>query len=401
MARQKVNCASGAREAGQGHALLSASGSEKWLNCPPSAKLEAEIEEKSSEYAQEGTFAHALAELKLARYLENITALKYESKLKKLKQDKFYSQELEDDVQTYVDFAIEKINEAKARTKDAVVLLEAKLDYSPWVREGFGTGDLVLVTDDVLEVVDLKFGRGVQVSAVDNSQMRLYALGAINHFSVLYDINIVKMTIHQPRLDSISSDEMGVDELVNWGESVAKPKAALASNGKGEFKPGEHCRFCKVRFTCRARADEHMKLAQHDFKKPPLLTDEEIIEVMAIADALQSWVSDVQAYALDQAVNHNKEWPGYKLIEGRSYRRYEDEAQAAEVLMAAGFGEDKIYAKKLLGITAMERLVGREQFNGLLGPYIKKPPGKPKLVSVDDKRPAIKSTAEIDFKEEI
>jgi hypothetical protein len=178
MARQKVNCASGAREAGLGHALLSASGSEKWLNCPPSAKLEAEIEEKSSEYAQEGTFAHALAELKLARYLENITALKYESKLKKLKQDKFYSQELEDDVQTYVDFAIEKINEAKARTKDAVVLLEAKLDYSPWVREGFGTGDLVLVTDDVLEVVDLKFGRGVQVSAVDNSQMRLYALGA-------------------------------------------------------------------------------------------------------------------------------------------------------------------------------------------------------------------------------
>jgi hypothetical protein len=383
------------------HALLSASGSDRWFKCPPSALLEAEIEEKSSEYAREGTFAHALAELKLAHYLKNITELEYRGKAKGLKQDRFYSQELEDDVQIYVDFAIEKINEARARTKDAVVLLEAKLDYSPWVREGFGTGDLVLVTDDVLEVVDLKFGRGVQVSAVDNSQMRLYALGAINQFSVLYNINTVKMTIHQPRLDNISTAEMPVTELLHWGELTAKPLAELAFRGEGEFKPGEHCRFCKVRFTCRARAEEHLKLAGHDFKKPPLLTEEEIIEILAISDALQSWVSDVQAYALDQAVNHNKDWPGYKLIEGRSYRRYENEAQAAEVLMAAGFGADKIYAKKLLGITAMERLVGKEQFNELLGPYIKRPPGKPKLVSVDDKRPEIKSTAEIDFKEDL
>ena len=195
---------------------------------PSFALLEAEIEEKSSEYAREGTFAHALAELKLARYLKNITELEYRGKAKGLKQDKFYSQELEDDVQIYVDFAIEKINEARARTKDAVVLLEAKLDYSPWVPEGFGTGDLVLVTDDVLEVVDLKFGRGVQVSAVDNSQMRLYALGAINQFSVLYNINTVKMTIHQPRLDNISTAEMPVTELLHWGEHTAKPLAELA-----------------------------------------------------------------------------------------------------------------------------------------------------------------------------
>ncbi len=347
------------------------------------------------------SFAHALAEHKLAHYLGSIPLLEYKSKLKQLKQDKFYSQELEDDAQIYVNYAIEKINEAKARTKDAVVLLEAKLDYSPWVPEGFGTGDLVLVTDDVLEVVDLKFGRGVQVSAEGNSQMRLYALGAINQFSVLYNIDTVKMTIHQPRLDNINTAEMPTEELLHWGEHTAKPIADLAFKGKGEFKPGEHCRFCKVRFTCRARADEHMKLAQHDFKKPPLLTDEEIVEVLAISDALQNWVSDVQAYALDQAVNHNTEWPGYKLIEGRSYRRYEDEAQAAEVLAAAGFDEEQIFSRKLLGITAMERLVGKEQFNELLGPYIKKPLGKPKLVSVDDKRPAIKNTAEIDFKEEI
>ncbi len=381
------------------HALLSASGSSRWLNCPPSARLEAEIEEKASEYAKEGTFAHALAELKLAHYLNNIPMLKYNSKLKKLKQDYFYSQELEKDVQIYVDFAIEKINEAKAHTKDAVVLLEVKLDYSPWVPEGFGTGDLVLITDGVLEIVDLKFGRGVEVSATDNSQMRLYALGAINQYGYLYDIETVRMTIHQPRLDNISSDEMSVDELINWGETVVKPLADLAWTGKGKFKAGEHCRFCKLRCTCRARAEENMKLAKHQFKKPPLLTDDEIVEVLCAADGLQSWVADVQAYALDQAANHGKEWPGFKLVESRGYRRYANEKEVAEVLLAAGYDEEQIYTKNLLGITAMEKLVGKKQFNEILGTLIIKPPGKPKLAPESDKRPAIKSTAEIDFKE--
>lgn len=381
------------------HALLSASGSTRWLNCPPSARLEAQIEEKASEYAREGTFAHALAELKLAHYLNKIPMLKYNSKLKKLKQDSFYSRELEEDVQIYVDFAIEKINEAKARTKDAVVLLETKLDYSPWVPEGFGTGDLVLITDGVLEIVDLKFGRGVKVSATNNSQMRLYALGAINQFGYLYDITTVRMTIHQPRLDSVLTDEMPTEELINWGETVVKPIADLAWNGKGEFKAGEHCRFCKLRYTCRARAEENMKLAKHQFKKPPLLTDDEIVEVLCAADGLQSWISDVQAYALDQAVNHGREWPGFKLIEGRSYRRYANEKEVAEVLLAAGYDEEQIYTKNLLGITAMEKLVGKKQFNEILGTLIIKPPGKPKLAPESDKRPAIKSTAEIDFKE--
>ena len=383
------------------HALLSASGSDRWLSCPPSARLEESIEERASEYAKEGTFAHALAELKLAHYLVNLTNLKYNTELKKLKQDSFYSRGLEDDVQIYVDFAVEKINEAKARTKDAVVLLEAKLDYSSWVPEGFGTGDLVLITDGILEIVDLKFGRGVKVSAIDNSQMRLYALGAINQFGYLYDIETVRMTIHQPRLDSVSTDEMPVDELTNWGEATIKPIAALAFKGEGAFQPGEHCRFCKVKATCRARADENLKLAEHDFKKPPLLTDDEIVEILAAADELQSWISDVQAYALDQAVNHGREWPGFKLIEGRSYRRYADEAEVAEVLVAAGFDEEEIYTKSLLGITAMEKLVGKKQFNEILGTLIIKPPGKPRLAPESDNRPAIKSTAEIDFKEEL
>ena len=383
------------------HALLSASGSERWLNCPPSARLEDEIKEDASEFAKEGTFAHSLAELKLAYNLDSITKSKYNTKLKKLKQDKFYSEELEDYVDIYVDFAIEKINEAKARTKDAVMLLEAKLDYSPWVPEGFGTGDLVLITDEVLEIVDFKFGRGIEVSATDNSQMRLYALGAINTFGMLYDIETVRMTIHQPRLDNISTDEISTDDLMYWATNTVMGAADKAFKGEGEFRCGEWCRFCRIKATCRARAQENLKLAKHDFKDPPLLTDDEIAEVMFAADELQSWVKDVQAYALDQAVNHGKDWPGFKLIEGRSYRRYSDEAEAAQILKAAGYSEEQIYTKNLLGITAMEKLLGRKRFNEILETVVIKPPGKPKLAPESDKRPAIKSTAEIDFKEEL
>ena len=383
------------------HALLSASGSERWLNCPPSARLEDEVKEDASEYAKEGTFAHALAELKLAHNLDSITKSKYNTKLKKLKQDKFYSKELEDYVDIYVDFAIEKINEAKARTKDAVMLLEAKLDYSPWVPEGFGTGDLVLITDEVLEIVDFKFGRGNEVSATDNSQMRLYALGAINTFGMLYDIETVRMTIHQPRLDNISTDEISTDDLMYWATNTVMGAADKAFKGEGEFRCGEWCRFCRIKATCRARAQENLKLAKHDFKDPPLLTDDEIAEVMFAADELQSWVKDVQAYALDQAVNHGKDWPGFKLIEGRSYRRYSDEAEAAQILKAAGYSEEQIYSKNLLGITAMEKLLGKKRFNEILETVVIKPPGKPKLAPESDKRPAIKSTAEIDFKEEL
>lgn len=282
-----------------------------------------------------------------------------------------------------------------------MVLLEMKLDYSTWVPEGFGTGDLVLVTDDVLEVIDFKYGRGIQIGAEDNPQMRLYALGALSQFGCLYEVNTVRMTIVQPRLDSISTDEMAVKELVDWGEKMVKPIADLAFKGEGEFKAGGHCRFCRVRATCRARAEMNMKLACYDFKEPPLLTDEEIVEVLDAADEYMKWISDLQGYALDQAVNNGKKWPGYKLVEGRSYRRYKDQGKVAEALIAAGYKEDEIYEKVLLGITKMERAVGRKEFNELLAGLIEKPPGKAKLAPESDKRPAVKSTAEIDFKEEL
>ncbi len=383
------------------HALLSASGAQRWLSCPPSARLEEAVEEQSSEYAREGSFAHELAELYLAQELGLIKKSDFNKRLKELRQNPFYSEELDAYVKIYLDFAIEKINEARARTRDAVVLLEMKLDYSTWVPEGFGTGDLVLVTDDVLEVIDFKYGRGIQIGAEDNPQMRLYALGALSQFGCLYEVNTVRMTIVQPRLDSISTDEMAVEELVDWGEKMVKPIADLAFKGEGEFKAGGHCRFCRVRATCRARAEMNMKLACYDFKEPPLLTDEEIVEVLDAADEYMKWISDLQGYALDRAVNNGKKWPGYKLVEGRSYRRYVDQAKVAEALTSAGYKEDEIYEKVLLGITKMERAVGRKEFNELLAGLIEKPPGKAKLAPESDKRPAVKSTAEIDFKEEL
>lgn len=383
------------------HALLSASGAQRWLSCPPSARLEEAVEEQSSEYAREGSFAHELAELYLAQELGLIKKSEFNKRLKELRENPFYSQELDAYVKIYLDFAIEKINGARARTRDAVVLLEMKLDYSTWVPEGFGTGDLVLVTDDVLEVIDFKYGRGIQIGAEDNPQMRLYALGALSQFGCLYEVNTVRMTIVQPRLDSISTDEMAVEELVDWGEKMVKPIADLAFKGEGEFKAGDHCRFCRVRATCRARAEMNMKLACYDFKEPPLLTDEEIVEVLDAADEYMKWISDLQGYALDQAVNNGKKWPGYKLVEGRSYRRYKDQGKVAEALIAAGYKEDEIYEKVLLGITKMEKAVGKKQFNELLAGLIEKPPGKVKLAPESDKRPAVKSTAEIDFKEEL
>lgn len=383
------------------HALLSASGAERWLNCPPSARLEETMEEESSEYAREGSFAHSLAEAYLSCHLGLVKKGEHNKRLTRLKKDPFYSKELDDYVLNYVDFAIEKINEAKARTADAVVLLEMKLDYARWVPGGFGTGDLVLIGDEVLEVIDFKYGKGIPVVAEGNSQMRLYALGALNQFGCLYEVDIVKMTIHQPRLDNISSAEMSAKELICWATNTVKDAAEKAWEGKGEFLPGAHCRFCRVRATCRARAKENTRLVRFEFKEPPLLKDEEIVAVLDAADEYTRWILDVQVHALSQAVNTGKQWPGYKLVEGRSYRKYSDELKVAEALKAAGYDEEQIYERTLLGITKMEKAVGKKKFHELLSGLVEKPPGKPKLVPASDKRPEIKSTAEIDFKEEI
>ncbi|WP_294181044.1 DUF2800 domain-containing protein [uncultured Clostridium sp.] len=371
------------------HALLSASSSHRWIQCPPSARLEENFENKSSVFAKEGTAAHALAEYKLKKYLG--------IKIKKPKSE-FDEKELEYYTDIYFNYGCELIAEAKARSKDPIILVEQKLDFSNCVPKGFGTGDLVIVSDKIVDIVDLKYGKGVEVSAVNNPQMMLYAIGTLNLFDSLYDIKKVRMTICQPRLDNISTFEITADDLIKWAEDVVKPKADLAIKGEGEFKAGEHCRFCRAKFNCRARAEENMKMAQYDFRKGPLLTDDEITEILSSVDEFQKWANDIQAYALDKAVNENKKWDGFKLVEGRSSRKYSNEQAVARTLIDAGFEEDDIYSKNLLGITAMEKAVGKKKFKELLNNLVYKPQGKLTLVAQSDKRPEIKSTAEVDFK---
>lgn len=374
------------------HALLSASSAHRWLRCPPSARLEETFETTTSVFAEEGTAAHALAEHKLRMFLGQ--------KSQRPESD-FDSADLEYYTDMYVEYAVDLITTARATCKDPIVLLEQRLDYSCYVPEGFGTGDLIIVADGILDIVDLKYGKGVAVSAEDNPQMKLYALGALALFDSLYDIQAVRMSICQPRLESVSTYEITVDELTAWAEKELRPKAQLAISGEGEFLPGEHCRFCRARQTCRARAEEYLSLAKHDFKPPLLLTEEEIAEVLSLADRLSLWAADVYAYATDLAIREGKEWQGYKLVEGRSNRRYTSESLVAEIVTAAGYTD--IYKQSLLGIADMEKLLGKQRFKEMLAHLVEKPPGKPALVPLTDKRKAItvKQTAAADFKEEV
>jgi hypothetical protein len=378
------------------HALLSASGAKRWLSCPPSARLEQKFENTTSVYAEEGTLAHELGELNLRKNLEDITLRSYNAKLKKIKENELFTEDMIDYVGIYVDTCMEKIAEAKSISSDAVINLEQRLDFSEWVPDGFGTGDMVIIADGIIEIVDLKYGKGVPVSAVGNIQMRLYALGAINEFQFLYDIEKVKMTIVQPRLDSISSDEMDIADLLKWAEEVLKPTAELAYKGEGEFCAGEHCGFCKARYTCKARADKNMELAKYDFQDSELLSNDDIAEILSKVDDLAKWAKDIQDYALEQALNGTK-YNGFKLVEGRSNRKWTDEDKIGEILIGQGFQENIIYTKKLTGISNMEAAIGKKEVVRLLGDYIIKPPGKPTLAPESDKRPEFNS-AEVDFK---
>lgn len=376
------------------HALLSASGADRWMNCPPSARLEETEANESSIYAREGAFAHDLAELKVRNHLGEISKVEFKKNLQGLKKNEFYNKELEEYVDSYVDFAIEKINEHKV----GIVFVEKRVDYSCICKEGFGTCDLLILDKDTIEVIDLKFGKGLRVDARDNSQLKLYALGAVDNFNFIFEAKKVITTIVQPRLDHISTDELEVEELLAWGEKEVKPKADLAYEGDGEFNPGEHCRFCRVKDRCRARADENMKLAQLDFKDAPLLTDLEVVRVLEQVDELVKWGKDIEKYAYLEAVNNDKEWPGFKLVEGRRTRRYSSEEKVAEKLLEAGYEEEKIYSKSLLSLTKLEKELGKDEFEEIIGSLIERPPGKLKLVPDDDKRIEVSSSAEIDFK---
>ena len=372
----------------KGHAILSASSSDRWLHCPPSARLCECYDDKGSDYAAEGTDAHALCEYKLRQTLgmeatdpiENLT---------------WFNEEMSDCAAGYTAYVLEQAEAAKQTCADPVVLIEQRVDFSRWVESGFGTADCIIIANGTLQIIDYKHGLGVLVSAEKNPQMQCYALGTLELFDAIYDIDLVRMTIYQPRRDNVSTYELSKDELYRWADEVLKPTADLAFAGDGNFLCGEWCGFCKAKHDCRARADANMELARYDFKLPPLLTDEEVEAILARADDLVSWATDIKEYALQQAIS-GKEWHGWKLVEGRSNRRYTNETAVAGAVTDAGFDP---YEHKVLGVTAMQKLLGKSRFDELLAAYIEKPQGKPTLVPESDKRPAM-NTAKNDFMEE-
>ena len=374
------------------HAYLSASASHRWLACPPSAKLCANILDQASEYAQQGTDCHELCAYLVEKALgrevidptENLT---------------YYDAEMQNCAEEYRNYVLEQIEAAKEFCKDPQVMIEQRLDFSRWVENGFGTGDCVIVADEVLQIIDYKHGLGVLVSAGDdehggNSQMMCYALGALEVFGDIYDINQIKMTIFQPRRDNLSTYTISKDDLLKWADEVLAPTAQLAYVGEGEFKAGDHCTFCKVKATCRKRAEYNLELAKYDFEMPATLNDTEIAAILEKVDEMISWGNDIKEYALQQAQS-GVHFEGWKVVEGRSNRKYTDEAAVAFAVKDAGFDP---YEKKLLGVTAMSTLLGKKKFEELLGGLIYKPPGKPALVPESDKRPAM-NTAIDDFKE--
>lgn len=369
------------------HALLSASSAHRWIACPPSALLSKKFDDSSSSFAQEGTDAHTLAQYKLEKLLGLPTKDPTESL-------SFYDEEMNDHAENYATFVLEQVEKAKETCVDPQVLIEQKLNFSSYVPEGFGHVDCLIIADGTLTVIDFKYGLGIKVSSERNPQMFCYALGGLALFDGIYDIDTVRLVIYQPRRENISEFNISKSELIQWAEEVLSPTAELASRGEGEYKAGEHCQFCKAKATCRKRTEHNLELAKYDFEVPATLDHDEIAAILTKADELVSWVSDVKEYALKEALNGTK-FEGFKLVAGRSNRKYTDEAAAADLVIAAG--KDP-FEKKLLGITAMTALLGKKAFEDILGGLTFKPPGKPVLVTADDKRPEFNSAYE-DFDE--
>lgn len=357
------------------HAILSASSAHRWLTCPPLPQLERFFENKTSEVAHEGTIAHALAEHKVRKLIGQKT---------RKPKSKLIDADMEQHADDYASYINELLQTIKLTTPDPIVLVEQRLDFSNYVPDGFGTGDCLIIADKTLHIIDLKYGRGVLVNAEDNPQMMLYALGALNVFDSLYDIEEVSMTIFQPRKYNISTCVKSVQELKDWAESELKDKAELAFKGEGVVTYGPWCQFSNCNAIIRARKDYHDKLTRFQMCSPHLLTDAELEEVLEHVDDLVKWASEVKEYATKVALEADKEWTNFKLVEGRSVRKFTDEEKVAEVCQANGYTD--IYRKNLITLTDMQKLMGREQFNTLLGNLVYKPEGKPTLVPRSDKR---------------
>lgn len=377
------------------HALLSASGSHKWLHCPPSARLEEQIPETESVYANEGRLAHSIGELKLRKaFIEPMGPKKFNAALKKLQADPLYQNEMLHYTDVYLDYISGIVH---SFASPPYVAVEKRLNYSAYAPEGFGTGDNIIIGGDLLQITDLKYGKGVPVSAENNPQMMLYALGAYHAYSILYGITRVKMAVIQPRLDSISEWEITAQDLLAWGESI-KPIAQMAHQGLGENIPGEWCRFCRAKAQCRARADSYSALADFGKPLPPLINNDEVGRLLTIAQGLKSWLGDLEEYALAECLKGN-EVQGWKAVPGRSNRTFDNTDEAFKVLTDNGYEEALLYERKPIILTQVETLLGKPAFATLLNSHVVKPDGKPTLAPLTDKREAIsnRTTAAEDF----
>lgn len=376
------------------HALLSASSAHRWMVCTPSARLEEGIPDEGSEYAAEGSLAHAIAELKVRKYATVMTNQKYSRDMKKLEADPLYQSEMQQHTDYYLDYIK---GQAMSYGVMPHIAVESQLDLESYVPGGFGTADCIIIGGNTLEVVDFKYGKGVAVSAENNPQMLLYALGALQKYAMLYQITTVRMTIIQPRIDNSNSAELSVLDLLTWGESI-KPVAAKAYEGAGEYVLGEHCRFCKAKATCRARSNAYTALQDFSGKLPPFLSDEEVGKALTVAENLKRWVSDLEDYALKTIVAGG-EIPGWKIVEGRSNRVIKDLDGCFAKLKADGYKEEMLYERKPIALTAIEKLTGKQYVADNLSGYIEKPQGKPTLAATDDSRPAMQlhQTAAEDF----
>ena len=375
------------------HALLSASSASRWLNCTPSAVLEnAEGPRETSVYAQEGTLAHELGELYIRHdELRTIDDQAFSDRFDEIMNNPLFSEEMLDVVPTYVDYCVEQFHEAQSNDPEAILDVEQKLDLTEFVPESFGTADCVIIGGNLLEVVDYKHGKGVPVYAEWNKQLMLYGLGALRKYDVLFDIEEVRLTIVQPRINNISTWQISVEDLLKWANEELVPVSKLAFEGKGELKAGDWCKFCAVKNRCRALYQKNAELAKFDFQEPALLSDEEISKVLEQIPQLVEWANSVQDYAQNEAVNHGKTWPGFKLVEGVSRRKWLDEDAVAEAIFSKipEASEDQVYDMKLKTITQIEKIFGKKVVEQQLSDVIVKPQGKPTLVPISDKRPAI------------